>query len=140
MIGLDTNVIVRYLTQDDAIQSAKAARLIARSKEHDPAFISVIAITETAWVLERVYGFSDAAIAAAIEGLLAADALLVECEQQVFEAAATLKDGRGSFADALIGALGTKPGSPGRLRSTVRRRGFEVLPWRNVRHASGIER
>ena len=68
MIGLDTNVIVRYLTQDDAVQSAKATELFERGlSEEEPGFVSVVAMVETAWVLERVYGLAGEELAAAIE-------------------------------------------------------------------------
>ncbi len=111
MIGLDTNVLVRYLTQDDPIQSAKATELIERRlTARDQGFISVVAVAETVWVLERAYGFSDADIAAAVERMLQADVLVVESEQEVFTAMIALKAGLGTFADALIGALGAKAG------------------------------
>jgi predicted nucleic-acid-binding protein len=53
MIGLDTNVVVRYLTQDNADQSAKATELFERRlTEDEPGFVSVVAMVESAWVLE----------------------------------------------------------------------------------------
>jgi predicted nucleic-acid-binding protein len=111
MIGLDTNVLVRYLAQDDPVQSAKASELIERRlSAEDPGFISVVAMAETVWVLERAYGLSSSEIAAAIERALQIDVLAVESEQEVFTAMIALKEGRGSFADALIGALGVKAG------------------------------
>jgi predicted nucleic-acid-binding protein len=111
MIGLDTNVLVRYLAQDDPVQSAKASELIERRlSAEDPGFISVVAMAETVWVLERAYGLSSSEIAAAIERALQIDVLAVESEQEVFTAMIALKEGRGSFADALIGALGAKAG------------------------------
>ena len=111
MIGLDTNVIVRYLAQDDKIQSTRATQIIEqRLSERNPGFISVVAIVETAWVLQRPYGVAAADIAAAMERILQADTLVVECEQAVFAAMTVLKEGRGSFADALVGALGAKAG------------------------------
>ena len=60
MIGLDTNVLVRYLAQDDRVQSPKATDFIERLSEQDPGFISVVAMTETAWVLEHAYRLSPA--------------------------------------------------------------------------------
>jgi predicted nucleic-acid-binding protein len=49
MIGLDTNVVVRYLTQDDAVQSAKVTELFERGlSEEEPGFVSVVAMVETA--------------------------------------------------------------------------------------------
>jgi predicted nucleic-acid-binding protein len=111
MIGLDTNVLVRYVTQDDPVQSAKATAWIeGRLTPDNPGFISVVAMAETVWVLERTYGLADRDIAAFIERLLQADVLVIENEQQVFAAMVTLKESQGSFADALIAALGAKAG------------------------------
>ena len=67
-------------------------------------------MVETVWVLERAYGLADHDIAAAIEGMLQTDVLVVENEQEIFTAMIALKEGRGSFADALIGALGVRAG------------------------------
>jgi hypothetical protein len=59
MIGFDTNVVVRYLTQDDGVQSAKATDLFERGlTEEEPGFVSLVAMVETVWVLERVYSLS----------------------------------------------------------------------------------
>jgi predicted nucleic-acid-binding protein len=111
MIGLDTNVLVRYLTQDDRVQSAKATELIEqRLTRRDPGFISIVAMAEAVWVLERAYRLGDAEIATTIGRTLQADSLVVENEQEVFTAMIALKEGRGSFADALIGALCARAG------------------------------
>ncbi len=131
MIGLDTNVVIRYLAQDDPVQSPIATELIERRlSEEDPGFLSVVVMAETAWVLERGYGLGDREIAAAIERLLEADAFVVECEQEVFTAMTALKEGRGSFAEALIGALGAAAGCSRTVtfdRKAVRLPGFESL-------------
>jgi predicted nucleic-acid-binding protein len=111
MIGLDTNVLVRYLTQDDPIQSLKATEIIERRlTEENPGFVSIVAMVETVWVLDRAYRLGAHEIAAAVEGMLQADVLVVENEQQVFMAMIALKEGQGSFADAIIAALGAKAG------------------------------
>jgi predicted nucleic-acid-binding protein len=111
MIGLDTNVVVRYLAQDDPVQSAKATELIERRLRADnPGFVSTVAMAETAWVLERIYELRGEELAAAIERMLQVDVLVLESEQEVFAAMIALKEGLGSFADALIGALGAKVG------------------------------
>jgi len=111
MIGFDTTVIVRYLTQDDPVQSPKATELIERGlTEEEPGFVSVVAMAETAWVLERVYGRTAEEIAAVIERMLEVEVLVVESEQEVFTAMIAVKEGRGAFADALIGALGARAG------------------------------
>src|SRR5271169_866952 len=109
MIGLDTNILVRYLAQDDPVQSPKAREVFERRlTEKDPGFVSVVAMVETVWVLDRAYGLSSQEISAAVERMLQADVLIVENEQEVFTAMVALKRGEGSFADAMIGALGSR--------------------------------
>jgi predicted nucleic-acid-binding protein len=55
MIGLHTNILVRYLTQDDPVQSRKATEIIERRlTEEQPGFVSIVAMVETVWVLDRV--------------------------------------------------------------------------------------
>jgi len=111
MIGLDTNILVRYLAQDDPVQSAKATETIERRlTAENPGFVSVVAMVETAWVLDRAYGLGSDKIAAAIERTLQIDAIVVENEQEVFTAMIALKQGKGSFADAIILALGARAG------------------------------
>jgi predicted nucleic-acid-binding protein len=130
MIGLDTNILVRYLVQDDPVQSPTATEVIERRlSEQNPGFVSVVAIAEMVWVLDRVYGLSDHEVAAAIERTLQTDVLLVEDEQEVFAAMVALRDGNGSFADALIGALGARAGCACTLtfdRKALRLPGFEL--------------
>ena len=111
MIGLDANILVRYLTQDDPIQSPKARQIIEhRLTEEKPGFVSIVAMLETVWVLERGYGLTTHEIVAAVERMLQTDVLVVENEQEVFTATIALKDGQGSFADAVIAALGARMG------------------------------
>jgi predicted nucleic-acid-binding protein len=111
MIGLDSNILVRYLTQDDPIQSPKATEVIERQlTEENPGFVSIVAMVETVWVLDRAYELATNEIAAAVERMLQTSVLVVENEQQVFTAMIALKEGRGSFADALIVALGARVG------------------------------
>jgi predicted nucleic-acid-binding protein len=129
MIGLDTNILVRYLAQDDPAQSATATEVIERRLSADnPGFVSVVAMVETVWVLDRAYGLAAPEIAAAVERILQADLLVVEDEQEVFTAMTALEDGQGSFADALIGALGVRAGCSRTLtfdRKALRLPGFE---------------
>ena len=131
MIGLDTNILVRYLAQDDPVQSAKATELIERQlTEENPGFLSVVAMVETTWVLDRAYGLAADQIAAAIERTLQADVLVVENEQEVFTAMIALREGHGSFADALIGGLGTRAGCTRTLtfdQRASRLAGFELV-------------
>lgn len=130
MIGLDTNVVVRYLTQDEPAQAARATRLIEeRLSLAEPGFVSLVAMVETVWVLERAYGYSATGIAAEIRRLLQIDSLVVEREQQVFTAMIALQDGSGGFADALIGALNARAGCERTVtfdRKALRLSGFEA--------------
>jgi predicted nucleic-acid-binding protein len=130
MIGLDTNVLVRYLAQDDAVQSSRATEIIERRlTDLNPGFVSVIAMAETVWVLDRAYGLSDEEIVRAIERMLQAEILVVECEQEVFAAMTALAESLGSFPDALIGALGARAGCAATLtfdRRALRLPNFEL--------------
>ena len=111
MIGLDTNILVRYLAQDDPIQSAKANQIIERRlTEENPGFVSTVVMVETVWVLDRAYGLGSGEIAEAIERMLQIDVLVVENEPEIFTAMIALKQGKGSFADAIILALGARAG------------------------------
>ncbi|HEY7353090.1 MAG TPA: type II toxin-antitoxin system VapC family toxin [Terriglobales bacterium] len=111
MIGLDTNILVRYLTQDDPVQSARATEILERRLTgKNPGFVSVVAMVETVWVLDRAYFLTAQEIATAIERLLQVEVLAIENEQEVFTAMVALKQGYGSFADALIAELGTRMG------------------------------
>ena len=130
MIGLDTNILVRYLAQDDPVQSPKAREIIERRlSEKDPGFVSVVAMVETVWVLDRAYGLASQEISAVIERMLQVDVLIIENEQEVFTAMVALKRGQGSFADALIGALATRAGCARTLtvdHKALRLPGFEL--------------
>jgi predicted nucleic-acid-binding protein len=111
MIGLDTNIVVRYIVQDDPVQSQKANEIIEqRLTQRNLGYVSIIALVETVWVLERAYRFTDIEIASAVEGLLQTDILVIENEQEVFLAMTALKEGWGSFSDALLAGLGAKAG------------------------------
>jgi predicted nucleic-acid-binding protein len=131
MNGLDTNILIRYLTQDDPIQSPRATEIVERrfTREH-PGFISLVTMAETVWVLGSVYELPDREIADTVERMLQADTLVIQNEQQVFTAMVALRRGWGAFADALIGALGTWAGCDCTLtfdRKALRLAGFELL-------------
>jgi predicted nucleic-acid-binding protein len=131
MIGLDTNVLIRYLTLDDPVQSAKATELIERRlTAKNPGFVSIVAMVETVWVLDRAYSLTAQEISAAVERLLQVEVLAIENEQQVFTAMVALKQGRGSFSDALIAELGVRAGCARTLtfdRKALRLPGFEIV-------------
>ena len=131
MIGLDTNVLVRYLVQDDPDQSAKATALMERRLTADePGFISTVVMAETAWVLQRSYGWSGQDLASILEHILQVDVLVVEHDQQVAEAVSRLNAGEGSFSDALIAAMARGAGCSHTVtfdRRALRLPGFEPV-------------
>jgi len=131
MIGLDTNILVRYFAQDDSIQARTATEIMERRlTEANPGFISIVTMVETVWVLGRTYRLSDGEIAETIERTLGADVFIVEDEQEVFVALTALKEGQASFADALIAALGAKAGCARTLtfdRAAARFPGFALV-------------
>jgi len=130
MIGLDTNIIVSFLAQDDPKLSPKATAFMGQLTESQPGFISLVVVAETAWVLKTGYKMKDADIAVAIERMLQASELIVQNEQQVFYAVAFAKQGRATVADALIGALGSRAGCDHTLtfdRKAARLPEFELL-------------
>jgi len=108
MIGLDTNVLLRYIAQDDPKQSPRAIEIIERRlTEQEPGFVSLVTVLEVVWVLKGLFQRSRQEIANDIEMLLAADTLEVQNEQEVYLAVVSLRNGMGTFEDALIGSLGT---------------------------------
>ena len=131
MIGLDTNILIRYLTQDDPVQAAKATEILESPlTPRNPGFVSIVAMVETVWVLDRAYGLTPQEIAIAVERLLQVEVLAIENEQEVFTAMIALKQGRGSFPDALIAELGARAGCTRTLtcdQKAVRLPGFELL-------------
>jgi predicted nucleic-acid-binding protein len=131
MIGLDTNILVRHIMQDDPLQSPKATRIIERRlSEESPGFISVATMLETAWVLENIYGLSRLELARAIETILQVRTFVAQNEREIHAAMFTLKTGHSSFGDALIGALGTWAGCDTTLtfyKKASALRGFELV-------------
>lgn len=107
VIGIDANVLIQYLTRDNPIHSARATRLIENDlTAREPGLISVVAMVETAWVLDRAYGLTDREIAAAIELVLQADMLVVESEQPIFTSMIAVRgDGVRSLLSSLVNSV-----------------------------------
>ncbi len=104
MIGLDTNVLVRYFTQDDAEQSLRAERLIESMCRPDaPGYVSVVTVCELAWVLSSGYGYAKTDIVRLVRAMLEAPALKLEHADRIWEALRRYEHGKASFADYLIG-------------------------------------
>jgi predicted nucleic-acid-binding protein len=105
MLGLDTNVLVRFLVQDDQVQFERAEKLISReSRTGSGVLISLLVLLETEWVLRSRYSLAKSEILAAFSGLLASAEVRFEDEHSVETALFTWKDSPADFADCLIGA------------------------------------
>lgn len=102
MIGLDTNVVVRFLVQDDPQQALLASAIFARLTADQPAFLAREVLVELVWVLERAYGLSRADIAAAIDGLLSSHELVIEAADRVGRAVERYRHGGAGFSDHMI--------------------------------------
>jgi predicted nucleic-acid-binding protein len=106
MTGLDANILVRLVIEDDASQFAVVKRMMDGFTEDDPGFISLVALAEMVWVLRRVYGVPSLEVADVVERLLQTESLVVQNADEVYLAVRSVQSGRGTFADALIAALG----------------------------------
>lgn len=102
MIGLDTNVIVRYIMQDDVKQSPMATRLVESRTAAAPGFVPIVAVVELAWVMSSAYELDKRQLTAALEGLLRTKELVVESAETVWRALRLYQSANADFADCLI--------------------------------------
>ena len=109
MIGLDTNVLVRYVVRDDPAQAAAADRLIDSCTAENPGYLSLLVVVESWWVLGSAYSYSSEERREFIEALLEAKELVVESPDLVRGAVRHVADGA-DFADALIALSGRARG------------------------------
>ncbi|WP_419934350.1 PIN domain-containing protein [Candidatus Palauibacter sp.] len=104
MIGLDTNLLVRFITGDDPELATVATRLIQdRCTPESPGYVGVPVLVELVWVLRRGYRYEKAAVIQAIRALLGTAELIVENAEVVQLALRDYESGTADFADYLIG-------------------------------------
>jgi predicted nucleic-acid-binding protein len=131
VIGLDTNVIIRYLAQDEARQAAVANRLIEGSLSAETrGFISIVTLAEVAWVMASNYGARRAAIADIVEGLLTAPQLMIEKADVVWRSLRAYRNSKADFGDAVIVELCRDAGCSRSVtfdRHAATHPGFEAL-------------
>ena len=106
MIGLDTNVVVRYLTHDDPAQATAAVRVMDSLSSDSPGFLSLVVIAELVWVLEASYRFKKKEIEQVLETLLRSKELILERAEVVSQALRKFSASRADFADCLIERCG----------------------------------
>lgn len=110
MIGLDTNVLVRFIMQDDERQAQLASSLIESLRAEAPGFVSAVSVVELIWVLDSCYGLTRKQLAAALEGLLRTQELVVENAETMWKALRLFRDAKGGFADCLIACSASSAG------------------------------
>jgi predicted nucleic-acid-binding protein len=111
MIGLDTNILVRYLTQDDPDQSRTASKEIEKglSAEH-MFFIADIVMCELVWVLETAYRYDRREIVPVLENILRTKQFQFENKDLLWKSLVDYRNKKGDFADHLIGLVGHSAG------------------------------
>lgn len=111
MIALDTNVLVRFLVQDDPLQAQLATKVIEQLTYDAQGFVSREVLIELVWVLERAYRIGRAEIAAALDGLLSATELDIEGSDEVAPALELYRNDGFGFADLMIAAAARRAGA-----------------------------
>lgn len=111
MIGIDTNVLVRYLTLDDEDQVARVDRLFEdAAKRDEPVHIDAVVLCETAWVLRSVYASRREEVADALERVIDTRQFAIEDRDAVRDALDRFRADEGDFADCLIGERNRRTG------------------------------
>jgi predicted nucleic-acid-binding protein len=129
--GLDTNVLARYLTEDEPVQSKRAADWIGTiTARGERCFISAIVLCELAWVLRSAYRVSQADLILTLDRILGTTQFIVGDKDIVRRALDQYRAGRADFADYVIGALHQDAGCRKTVTFDRRLRGhqaFQVL-------------
>ncbi len=131
MIGLDTNVLVRYVMQDDPRQSARATRLIEALTAETPGFVPLVALVELVWVLAGSYGLTRAQVATVLETLLRSKELVLDRADIVTQALNRFARGGADFADVLIERIAAAAGCEQTMTfdaGAVKAAGMQAVP------------
>jgi len=110
MIGLDTNVLVRFIAQDHPAQTAAATRLVDSLSSDVPGYLSLVVIAELIWVLQFSYRFDKHDIGKVLERLLRSKELILEKKETVSQALTKYRTSHADFADCLIERCGRNAG------------------------------
>jgi len=132
MIGLDTNVVVRYFAQDHEQQSAHASALIESLTGEEPGFISIVALIELVWVMQGAYKASKAEIVKILQQLLQTREIIVQDAEVVLQALSRFADSKAGFADCLIERIGHRHGCTSTATfdaDAAETAGMRRLPW-----------
>lgn len=112
MIGLDTNILIRYITQDDDAQADLARELIENQcSSQSPAYINLVVLCELVWVLSSAYEYVRSQICVALQQLLVTDCFEVEEHALAWDALRDYRAGTADYADCVIARLNRKSGA-----------------------------
>jgi predicted nucleic-acid-binding protein len=110
VIGLDTNVLVRYITQDDNKQAALANSLIESLDDASPGFVSLVTVIELNWVLESAYNLTRQQFAEVMQTLMTVDTIKLDRAAVVASAVRIYTGSKADFSDCLIERLSANAG------------------------------
>ena len=130
MIGLDTNVLVRYLVQDHPAQARKATQIIEEGEEEEAFFIASVVVCELVWVMESAYGYGRDLVVSVLEQILRTGQFWFEDKDLLWQALTDYRKGKADFSDYVIGRMGAQAGCLRTLtfdRSLRSSPNFEVL-------------
>lgn len=102
MIGLDTNVLVRYIMQDDPKQSPRATEIVESLEGVGSGYVTLVSIVELVWVLSASFDLTRSQVAQALDGIVRTKQFKIENADQVIRALRVFKAGKSDFADCLI--------------------------------------
>jgi len=103
MIGVDTNVLARFIVEDDVEQTKRATSLFRRAlAKAEKVFVSDVVLCELVWVLDAAYHVPRVEIADALTDLLHAKQVETDDSDLVYRALVAFRAGRGDFADYVI--------------------------------------
>jgi predicted nucleic-acid-binding protein len=129
--GIDTNVLVRYLVQDDVKQARIATRFIEEECSADsPGYIGLVTLCELAWVLESNYQVGRVEIASILERLLCVEQFTVEQSSVVWRAVADARTSNADFPDHLVARIAEAAGCEATVtfdRKASNCHGFQLL-------------
>jgi predicted nucleic-acid-binding protein len=103
LIGIATNVLVRYIAQDDPAQSRRATFLIENEcSESNPGFVGLVVLAEMVWVAESCYAASRGEQCQIVRRILETRQLIVQEAETVWQALRLFEQSKADFADCLV--------------------------------------
>ena len=130
MIALDTNVLARYIMQDDSRQSPMATRLVESLSAQAPGFVPLVVVVELAWVLSSAYDLDRAQLVKAFDALLRTKEIVVDRAETVWKALRVFQSANADFADCLIERSASAAGCDQTMtfdRGAVKGRGMTLV-------------